>query len=173
MLIHWGLTYNGGRSVIRRIEGIKLVKKHKDKDSLIVSKDILPEAILKTALAKELLAKGDVGTVNDAVDKVGLSRSAFYKYRDGVFPFYEASREKIITISLILENKSGVLSQVLNFIASFRVNILTINQGIPLQGIANVSVSIETVGMADTPEHLLTGLAELDGVRKIEVVGQN
>lgn len=145
----------------------------RSKDFLIVSKDILPEAILKTAKAKELLAKGDAGTINDAVERVGLSRSAYYKYKDGVFPFYEASREKIITISLILENKYGVLSQTLNFIASFHANILTINQGIPLQGIANVSISFETDGMSDTPENLLTGLGNLDGVKKIEIVGQN
>lgn len=145
----------------------------KSKDFLIVSKDILPEAILKTAQAKELLAKGDVETVNEAVEKVELSRSAYYKYKDGVFPFYEASREKIITLSLILENKSGVLSHVLNFIAAFKGNVLTINQGIPLQGIAHVSVAIETAGIIDTPEKLLEGLGALEGVRKIEVVGQN
>lgn len=139
----------------------------------MVSKDILPEAILKTAQAKELLAKGDVYTVNDAVERVGISRSAYYKYKDGVFPFYEASKEKIITISLILENMAGVLSTALNFIASFRGNVLTINQGIPLQGIANVSISIETAGMIDTPENLLAGLGEINGVRKIEVIGQN
>ena len=144
----------------------------KTNDFLIVSKNILPEAILKTAQAKELLVKGDVYTINDAVERVGLSRSAYYKYKDGVFPFYEASREKIITISLILENKAGVLSHVLNFIASVQGNVLTINQGIPLQGIANVSISIETAGMADTPENLLFGLAEIQGVRKIEVIGQ-
>lgn len=144
----------------------------KTNEFLIVSKNILPEAILKTAQVKELLVKGDAGTINDAVERVGLSRSAFYKYKDGVFPFYEASREKIITISLILENKAGVLSHVLNFIASFKGNVLTINQGIPLQGIANVSVSIETAGMADTPENLLAGLGDIDGVRKIEVIGQ-
>jgi chorismate mutase len=144
----------------------------KTNEFLIVSKNILPEAILKTAKAKELLVKGDVYTINDAVERVGLSRSAYYKYKDGVFPFYEASREKIITISLILENKAGVLSHVLNFIASVQGNVLTINQGIPLQGIANVSVSIETAGMAGTPENLLFGLAEIQGVRKIEVIGQ-
>lgn len=144
----------------------------KTNEFLIVSKNILPEAILKTAQVKELLVKGDAGTINDAVERVGLSRSAFYKYKDGVFPFYEASREKIITISLILENKAGVLSHVLNFIASFKGNILTINQGIPLQGVANVSISIETAGMADTPENLLAGLGDIDGVRKIEVIGQ-
>jgi chorismate mutase len=141
-------------------------------DFLIVSKNILPEAILKTAQVKELLVKGEVDTINDAVERVGLSRSAYYKYKDGVFPFYEASREKIITIALILENKAGVLSHVLNFIASVKGNVLTINQGIPLQGIANVSVSLETAGMAGTPENLLFGLGEIDGVRKIEVIGQ-
>jgi len=144
----------------------------KTNDFLIVSKNILPEAILKTSKAKELLVKGDVYTINDAVERVGLSRSAYYKYKDGVFPFYEASREKIITILLTVENTAGILSHVLNFIASVRANVLTINQGIPLQGIANVSVSLETAGMADTPENLLAGLGEIDGVRKIEVIGQ-
>ncbi|KGK85474.1 ACT domain-containing protein [Desulfosporosinus sp. HMP52] len=144
----------------------------KTNEFLIVSKSILPEAILKTAQVKELLVKGEADTINDAVERVGLSRSAFYKYKDGVFPFYEASRERIITISLILEDKAGVLSHVLNFIASVKCNVLTINQGIPLQGVANVSISIETVGMADTPENLLAGLGEIVGVRKIEVIGQ-
>ncbi|SHN77929.1 ACT domain-containing protein [Desulfitobacterium chlororespirans] len=146
---------------------------NRNKDFLIVSKDILPEAILKTAQAKELLVKGDVNTINEAVDRVQLSRSAFYKYKDGVFPFYEASREKIITFSLTLENTAGVLSNVLNTIARFKANVLTINQGIPLQGIANVTISVENMGMVDIPENLLWALGEINGVRKIEVIGQN
>lgn len=146
---------------------------NRNKDFLMVSKDILPDAIVKTAQAKELLAKGDCATVNDAAEMVGISRSAFYKYKDGVFPFYEVSKEKIITISLILENIAGVLSNTLNFIASFRGNVLTINQGIPLQGTANVSIAFDTVDMVDTPENLLAGLSEIEGVRKIEVIGQN
>ena len=144
----------------------------KTHDFLMVSKSILPEAILKTAKVKELLAQGEVYTIHEAVELIGLSRSAYYKYKDGVFPFYEASKERIITISLLLENKAGVLSHVLNFIASVKGNVLTINQGIPLQGVANVSISIETAGMADTPENLLAGLGEISGVRKIEVIGQ-
>lgn len=146
---------------------------NRDKDFLMVSKHILPEAIVRTAKAKELLAKGDCHTVNDAVERVGISRSAYYKYKDGVFPFYEASKEKIITISLILDNFAGVLSTTLNYIASFRVNVLTINQSIPLQGVANVTISFETAGMVDTPENLFAGLSEIDGVRKVEVIGQN
>ncbi|AGA69757.1 ACT domain-containing protein [Desulfitobacterium dichloroeliminans LMG P-21439] len=150
-----------------------MASQNRNKDFLIISKNILPEAILKTAQAKELLVKGDAQTINEAVDRVQLSRSAFYKYKDGVFPFYEASKEKIITLSLTLENTAGVLSNVLNTIACFRANILTINQGIPLQGIANVTISIENTGMVDTPENLLAGLGEIQGVRKIEVIGQN
>lgn len=149
--------------------------KHKDlsKDFFIVAKEILPEAILKTAHAKELLIKGEALTVNEAVDVVGLSRSAFYKYKDGVFPFYQASKEKIITISLILEHHTGVLSQVLGTIANAGANILTINQGIPLQGVANVSVSIETAEMVCNPEELLVSLGNLVGVKKVELIGQN
>lgn len=143
------------------------------KDFLLVSKEILPEAILKTAQAKELLAKFDVLTVNEACERVEISRSAFYKYKDGVFPFYEASKEKIITLSLLLVDRAGVLSNVLNYIASVQGNILTINQGIPLQGIANVSISIETDKMEETVESLLSNISELDGVRKIELIAKS
>lgn len=147
--------------------------KEANREFYIVAKDILPEAIIKTAQAKELLAKGAVLTVNEAVDNVDLSRSAFYKYKDGVFPFYEVSREKIITISLILSHHPGVLSRVLGTIANARGSILTINQGIPLQGIANVSVSMETAGMAIKPEELLGVLGQIPGVNKVELIGQN
>ena len=45
----------------------------------IVDEQILPEAILKTAQTKELLAKFPGLTINEAVKQIGLSRSAFYK----------------------------------------------------------------------------------------------
>lgn len=146
---------------------------NKKKDFLLVSRDILPDAIIKTAQAKELLAKFDVLTVNEACERVEISRSAFYKYKDGVFPFYEASKEKIITLSLLLVDKAGVLSNVLNYIASVKGNILTINQGIPLQGIANVSISIETDKLEDNIESLLANIRELEGVRKIELIAKS
>ena len=149
------------------------MRKEKSKKNYIVDKNILPEAIIKTAMAKELLAKGEVFTVNEAVKRVGISRSAFYKYRQGISPFYEASKEKIITISLILEHKTGVLSEVLNTIAKMRGNILTINQGIPLQKIANATISIDTKDIQDDLDHLVAKLCHLPGVKKIEIVGQS
>lgn len=139
----------------------------------IVRKDVLPEAILKTAMVKELLARGEAITVNEAVEKIGISRSAFYKYRDGVFPFYQASKEKIITVSLLLEHRTGILSNVLNTVAQLQGNILTINQGIPLQGVAVVTLSIDTVESVADTEELLEKLQHLDGVKKVEIVGQS
>lgn len=139
----------------------------------MVSEAILPEAIVKTAQAKELLANGSAETVNQAVEKVQLSRSAFYKYKDGIFPIYEASKGKIITISLILAHQSGILSKVLNKVADLGGNVLTINQGLPLQGTANVSISIETKEMNDNLERLLESLGEMEGVKEVQIVGQN
>ena len=103
---------------------------------------------------------------------MGLSRSAYYKYKDFVFPFYEASKEKIVTLSLLLEHKSGVLSRVLNTIADHHGSIMTINQGIPLQGVANTTISIETKNLTVDLEALLDQLRMIDGVRRMEVLGQ-
>lgn len=138
----------------------------------LVRSDILPEAVLKAVIAKQLLESGEAGTVHEAVEKVGLSRSAYYKYKDGIFPYTSMSREVIITISLTLEHRSGVLSKVMSFVASKGGNVLTINQAIPLQGIAHVSMSIDTAVLAVPELEFIGQLTELDGVRKAVVVGR-
>ena len=130
----------------------------------LVREEILPEAIKKTIRVKEIL--------NEAVEKMGLSRSAYYKYKDYVFPFYEASKDKIITLSLLLEHKSGVLSKVLNTVAADSGSIMTINQGIPLQGVANTTISIETNNLTIDLEALLDKLRMIEGVKRLEVLGQ-
>ncbi|EAX46527.1 amino acid-binding ACT domain protein [Thermosinus carboxydivorans Nor1] len=138
----------------------------------LVREEILPEAIKKTIKVKELLKRGEAKTINEAVEKMGLSRSAYYKYKDFVFPFYEASKEKIVTIALLLEHKPGVLSRVLNTIAGDRGSVLTINQGIPLQGVANATISIETADLAVDLEALLDKLRMVEGVKRLELLGQ-
>jgi len=138
----------------------------------LVREEILPEAIKKTIKVKELLKRGEARTINDAVDKMELSRSAYYKYKDYVFPFYEASKEKIVTLALLLEHKPGVLSRMLNTIANEKGSVLTINQGIPLQGVANATVSLETADLAIDLEALLDKLRLVDGVKRLEVLGQ-
>lgn len=162
------------QGIISVLRGQKVgCMKKEEKKFFIVNKDILPDAILKTAEIKELLARNEVNTINEAVEKVGLSRSAFYKYRDGVFPFYEASKGKIITIAISMWDKSGILSNVLNSIAIAKGNVLTINQGIPLQGVARVSIAIETQPMDIDAEEILERLRAIPGVKKVEILGQS
>ncbi len=139
----------------------------------LVERSILPEAVRKTAETKELLVRSEAATVNEAVAKVGISRSAYYKYKDGVFPFNAVSREKIVSIALVLEHRAGILSKVLNTLADQGANILTINQNIPLQGLANVSISIETVELKCGLEELIGILQGIEGSRKVEVVGHS
>lgn len=139
----------------------------------LVQEDILPEAILKTVMAKELLLKGAANTVNEAVERVDLSRSAFYKYKDKVFPFHQWSKGKIVTLELLMEHQPGVLSTVLNIIASVKGSILTINQNLPLQGLANATLSVETAEMSQDLEELIRIISEVAGVQNVRLVGQN
>lgn len=138
----------------------------------LVREDILPEALVKTMQAKELLAKGKVKTVHEAVEAVGLSRSAFYKYKDGIFPLSKLEKERLVTLSLDLEHRSGILSKVLGTIAGVDGNVLTIHQTIPLQGMANVVLSVDTSSMGERLSELIDRLNDQDGVQRAQIIGQ-
>jgi chorismate mutase len=137
----------------------------------LVAEDIMPEAMIKTVQVKDMLARGEAHTVHDAVGKVGLSRSAFYKYRDLVFLYEEEGQGRLITLSLILEHRQGVLSSVLNSIAQHGGNIITINQGIPMSQAAHLTMTVEVQHLTSSVDELLESLEALVGVRKAEVVG--
>ena len=147
-------------------------KRDNEQQFYLVRADILPEAILKTAQAKDLISKRKVETVNQAVDRVELSRSAFYKYRDGVFPLQDPLKGTIVSLSMLLDHKAGILSQVLNTVAVANANILTINQNIPLQGVGHVTISVEIAQMSVSLDKLIENLSNLAGVVKLELVGQ-
>ncbi|MTV47443.1 ACT domain-containing protein [Heliobacillus mobilis] len=139
----------------------------------LVDGEILPEAILKTAMVNEMLAKGEVAKVSEAVEIVGLSRSAYYKYKDGVLPFRESGRTSIISVSLMLEHHPGILSRVLNTVAAVDGNILTINQSVPEKGLAPVSLVMDTSQMSVDVPRLLSELRQLTGVRTAQLVGDS
>ncbi|MDR2940917.1 MAG: ACT domain-containing protein [Clostridiales bacterium] len=136
----------------------------------IVETGALPEIFLKVAEAKKLLESGTAKTVKDATQMVNISRSAYYKYRDSVFPFYENFRGRTITIALTLENKAGVLSNALNLIAGGGANILTINQNIPINNIANVTITLET-GKTDF-NGLVNNIISSDGVNNLKIIAR-
>lgn len=136
----------------------------------IVEASALPEVFLKVAEAKRLLSTGEASTVNDATRITGISRSAFYKYRDTVMPFHNMMIGRILTYQLKLHDEPGVLSGILKTFADHDANILTINQTIPSDGCALVTITAETSGMQGTPDELLRRLAQGDGVLKAEVL---
>lgn len=137
----------------------------------LVREDVLTESMKKTLQAKALLESGQAAQVNDAVSQVGLSRSAFYKYRDSVFAFHSIVKEKIITLSVFLLDRSGALSEVLKTVADSGCNVLTINQTIPLQGRANVTLSIETAVMVIELSELISRIEAVAAVERVEVIG--
>ena len=147
------------------------MKGKKDKFYL-VNEVILPEAIKKTIKVKSILQLGEAKTINEAVEKMDLSRSAYYKYKDYVFPFYELSQGKIVSINALISNESGMLSNILRIIADYNGSVLTINQNLPLQGVAHVNISFETKELTLPVEDVLQEVRQLEGVIKVELIGQ-
>ncbi|HET7628329.1 MAG TPA: ACT domain-containing protein [Bacillales bacterium] len=137
----------------------------------LVSEEVLPEAMVKVLQAKELLEREKADTIYEAVQSVGLSRSAFYKYKDKIFPFQKVVKERIITLFLHLEDHSGTLSKLLAEVAAAGCNVLTIHQSIPLQGRANVSLSIDISDLSVDMDAFLDKLRRLPEVLRVELIG--
>jgi chorismate mutase len=136
----------------------------------IVEAEALPEIFRKVVEARRLLDTGEVETVNQAVLLTGISRSAFYKYKDAVRPFQDMLHGRIVTFQMMLRDEPGILSLVLNLFADSGANILTINQGLPVNGAAVVTVSAETSGMQGTLQELLEELRSAQGVLRGEIL---
>ena len=136
----------------------------------IVEAKALPEVFLKVAEAKWLLETGKVGTVNEATKITGISRSAFYKYRDSISPFQNLMQGRILTFQFLLRDETGLLSAILSIFAQFGANILTIHQTIPTNGAASVTISTETSAMTDGVESMMHAFAGIEGVLKAEIL---
>lgn len=136
----------------------------------IVEAEALPEIYLKVAEAKRMMELGEVDTVHEATRCVGISRSAFYKYRDAIRPFQDMLQGRIVTIQIMLRDEPGVLSSVLNLFAEQGANILTINQAIPGGGSAAVTIGLETSGLSGSVETLLEATAELKNVIRCNIL---
>ena len=136
----------------------------------IVEASALPEVFLKVAEAKRMLTTGEAATVNEATKLTGISRSAFYKYRDAVLPFQNMMIGRIITFQLLLQDETGILSTLLNLFAEVNANITTINSIVPTNGCAVVTISAETMELTVHIEELLRQIRKIPGVIKAEVL---
>ena len=136
----------------------------------IVDAEALPEIFRKVVDARRMLVTGEAETVNQAVQLAGISRSAFYKYKDAVRPFQDMLHGRIVTFQIMLKDEPGILSHVLNLFAGSGANILTINQGIPINGCAVVTVNAETSGLEGSLQELLARLNGAEGVLRGEIL---
>lgn len=130
----------------------------------------MPEIFRKVVQAKSLLETGEETTVNSAARAVGISRSAYYKYKEAVRPFQDMLHGRIVTFQILLKDEPGVLSGVLNVFGGSGGNILTINQSIPANGCAVVTVSAETSASEITLDALLDAVRTRSGVLKCEIL---
>lgn len=136
----------------------------------LVEASALPEVFLKVAEAKRLLETGAVKTVNEAAQMTGISRSAFYKYRETVLPFQNMMTGRVITFQLLMHDEPGSLSSVLNVFAEHNANLQSINSIMPTNGSGILTISAETINVTVSLEELLRQLRECKGVIKAEIL---
>ena len=136
----------------------------------IVEASAMPESFLQVAEATRLLQTGEETTVNRAAQAVGISRSAYYKYKDAVRPFNDMLHGRIVTFQTMLKDEPGILSGLLNVFAGTGVNILTINQNIPVNGCAVVTITAETSALQRSLEDMLSAAAGSPGELKCEIL---
>jgi len=141
-------------------------------DYYIIKRKALPEVFLKVVQAKKLIEKEQAITVQEAVDSVGISRSSFYKYKDSIFPFYENSRGSTITLALRIDDEPGLLSRVLNTIADYKANILTIHQTIPINDVANITLSIEVLPETGDIQNMIDEVSQYKGVHQVKILAR-
>lgn len=137
----------------------------------IVEASALPEIFVKVAEVKRLLSTGEARTVNQATKMMGISRSAFYKYRDAVMPFDKTAMGRVITVQFLLHDEPGVLSAILTAFAQQDANLLTINSVVPSNGCALVTITSEISEIEITLDELLQQLSNTPGVIKAEILG--
>ena len=138
----------------------------------IVEASALPEIYLKVAEAKRLLETGEAQTVNAATQRVGISRSSFYKYKDDIFPFHDNSQGTTITLTFQMDDEPGILSDVLKIIAEYRANILTIHQSIPINGIASLTLSIQVLQTTGDISRMIEQLEGQPSVHHVKILAK-
>lgn len=136
----------------------------------MINSDVLPKVLKKVIETKENLTEGRAKDITEAVKQTGISRSTYYKYKDSIFPAREGEGSKKITLVVLLSHQAGTLSKVLDCIAFNKGNILTINQDIPINKAANVTITLDISNMKKDLKHLVNTLRGLSNVISVKVL---
>ncbi len=138
----------------------------------VVTERAVPEVLLKVVEAKRLLDSGRAMTVQEAAEQTGISRSSFYKYKDDIFPFHEEAKGKTITFIIQMDDEPGLLSVVLQTIARFHGNILTIHQSIPINGVATLTLSVDILPGEGDAEAIIDVIEHSEGIHYLKILGR-
>ena len=136
----------------------------------VVSGDILPDVLEQVMQARILLQSGKAKRISEAVKMVGISRGTYYKYKDAVFSFNAEQSNRKAIISMILRNEKGTLSKVLSLVSVKQVNVLAINQTIPINGIANVALTLDISDLEISIQSLVSLIEAMPMVEKADLV---
>lgn len=149
------------------------MSKKEKREYYIVDKRILPNSIQNVIKVNDIVQLEKISKY-EAIKRVGISRSTYYKYKDFIKPFFESGKETVFSVYMSLEDKPGVLARILDVVADTGMNILTITQNIPIDGTSKVTISLQTnEDMLRKIEGMLENITGLDGVKDLRVIGSN
>lgn len=137
---------------------------------IVVDASVLPEVISKVLEVKKLLAGREEKSSAAACKRVGISRSAYYKYKNCVYSYEDKITQRIINLQAVLRDEAGVLSNVLAALYDVDANILTVNQNIPIDGVASVTFSVRLNGDVQSPSQLDAVLRKVQGVVDVRIL---
>ena len=138
----------------------------------VLREKAVPEVLLKVIEAKRLLDSGKITSVQEATEMVGISRSSFYKYKDDIFPYHVTQKGKTVTMVIQLEDKPGLLSVVSRVLADYKVNVLTIHQSIPINGISSLTLSADLLPESGAFEEIVSSIESQPGIHYVKVLGR-
>ena len=145
-------------------------KKIMENKYFVLREKAVPEVLLKVVEAKKILDTERDITIQEATERVGLSRSSFYKYKDDIFPFSDNARGKTVTLVLQMNDEPGLLSNVLKTIAQSGANILTIHQTIPINGVASLTLSVEIRESSEDTSKMISNIEATKGVHYLKIL---
>lgn len=138
----------------------------------LVNSAILPEVYSKVIEVKNYIATGEADSTSQAIKMAGISRSAYYKYKDAIFEYNSEQSDETVTINAKLKDNAGVLSALMSELYRAGANILSINQSVPVNSVADVSVTIRATEMTITQDKLIENLKSINGVNSVKLGGK-
>ncbi len=131
----------------------------------LVNSTILPPVYSKVIEAKNYLASGEAESASQAAKMAGISRSAYYKYKDAVFEYNGDSNDETVTVNAKLKDNAGVLSALMNELYMAGANVLSVSQSVPVNSVADVSVTVRITDMTVSTQKMLDNIKGVNGVK--------